>query len=228
MCNLYQSTRRDMINLRHSVRLPEDVIYDEVIAPLRPGPIVMAHGASAVAQWGMVPPDSRERIPKTRAGKRMSTNNCRTETMASAWTFRFAWGRGQRCLIPADSYDEPYWGTGKNIWWRFRRADGTPWALAGLWSEWVDPVTGHVVPNYTMLTQNCDSHALLRQMHRPDPKLPSDGQDKRSVVPIEPQDWDAWLHGTKEQALALVQLPEMGCITHGAAEPEKHVELPLF
>jgi putative SOS response-associated peptidase YedK len=90
----------------------------------------MARGGSAVGQWGMIPPGSTTRMPMTKLGRRMSTNNARVETVASAWTFRFPWARGQRCLIPADSYDEPYWGTGKNIWWRFRRADGQPWALA--------------------------------------------------------------------------------------------------
>ena len=128
---------------------------------------------------------------------------------------------------PADSYDEPYWGTGKNIWWRFQRADGKPWAIAGLWSEWMDPATGEVVPNYTMLTQNCASHSLLRLMHRPDPKLTDDAQDKRSVVPIEPEHWDEWLHGTHEQAMALIRLPEIGCMVHGAAEPALQVELPM-
>ena len=28
--------------------------------------------------------------------------------------------------------------------WRFRRADGMPWGLAGLWSEWKDPQTGEI------------------------------------------------------------------------------------
>jgi len=101
------------------------------------------------------------------------------------WSFRGPWSRGQRCLIPALDYDEPFWGTGKNIWWRFARANRQPWALAGIWSEWTDPATGEVVPNYTMLTQNCDAHPLLNRFHKPDPKLPADKQDKRSVVPIE-------------------------------------------
>jgi putative SOS response-associated peptidase YedK len=226
MCNLYKSTPRDGINMRHLVQLPE-LLYADTIAPLKPGPFVMARGASAIGQWGMIPPGSTTRTPMTKQGRRMSTNNARTETISSAWTYRFPWARGQRCLIPADSYDEPYWGTGKNIWWRFRRADGQPWALAGLWSEWTDPATGEVVPNYTMLTQNCDSHPLLRLMHRPDPRLPADAQDKRSVVPIEQERWNEWLHGTMEQAMALITLPEMGCIAHGAAEPELQVALPL-
>lgn len=58
-----------------------------------------------------------------------------------------------------------------------------------------------------MLTQNADAHPLMRRMHRPDPKRPPEMQDKRSVVPIELEDADAWLFGTPEQAKALVQLP---------------------
>lgn len=226
MCNLYKSTPRDMINARHLVKLPE-LLYADVIAPLKPAPFVMAHGASAVGQWGMIPPNSKTRTPTGKEGRRMSTNNARTETMASSWTYRFPWQDGKRCLIPCDSYDEPYWGTGKNIWWRFRRADGQPWALAGLWNEWTDKETGEVIPNFTMLTQNCDSHSLLRLMHKPDPRFGPDKQDKRSVVPIEQENWDQWLHGSNEQALALITLPELGCIAHGAAEPALQVELPV-
>jgi hypothetical protein len=68
---------------------------------------------------------------------------------------------------------------------------------------------------------------VIGSMHRPDPKLPADAQDKRSVVAIEARNWDEWLHGTKEQAMALITLPEMGCIAQGAAEPELQVALPV-
>jgi hypothetical protein len=57
-----------------------------------------------------------------------------------------------------------------------------------------------------MLTLNADEHPLMSRMHKPDPKLGPDAQDKRSVVPIEAEDVDAWLHGTQEQAQALVRL----------------------
>jgi len=224
MCNLYQSTPRDKINARHLVQLPP-VDYAATIAPRKPGPIVMAHGASAVAQWGMIPPNAAARRPMTSTGRPLSTNNARRETLASAWTYRGPWLRGQRCLIPADSFDEPYWGAGRNIWWRFRRADGEPWALAGIWSEWTDPATGEVVPSYSMITQNCDQHPLLRLMHRPDPRLPEDRQDKRSVVPLEPEQWDAWLHGSVTQAGELIRLPGMECLAHGAADPTQAVPL---
>jgi len=57
-----------------------------------------------------------------------------------------------------------------------------------------------------MLTLNADEHPLMSRMHKPDPKLGPDAQDKRSVVPIELEDVDAWLHGNQEQAQALVRL----------------------
>lgn len=175
----------------------------------------------------MIPPNSPTRRPTLPNGRPMSTNNARRERMATAPTYRRAWAGGQRCLIPAESYDEPYWGTGKNIWWRFWRADGEPWALAGLWDDWTDPASGEVVPSYTMITQNCDAHPLLKLMHKPDPKLPADQQDKRAVVPIDRAQWDQWLHGSLDQARALIQLPPQGLIQHGAADPAKTMPLPV-
>lgn len=49
-----------------------------------------------------------------------------------------------------------------------------------MWSSWTDPETGEVVLNYTMLTLNADTHPLMNRIHKPDPKLSTDKQDKRS------------------------------------------------
>lgn len=223
MCNLYQPSIREKVVLRHFVPdFPGE--YGQVVAPLKPGPFVLSDRA-VIGQWGMIPPWSEGMVPTNSKGGRLSTNNCRRETMATAPTFRDAWKKGRRCIIPAESYDEPYWGTGKNIWWRFWRADGEPFALAGLWSEWVDPKTGEVVPNFTMITQNCDGHPLLGLMHKPDPKLPVDKQDKRSIVSLEPEQWDQWLNGTNEQAMALISVPPLELFRHGAVDPAKQVDL---
>ena len=227
MCNLYAPTGPEKISMRFAVGAPVGD-YAATVAPLKPGPIVVPGGRAIVAQWGMIPPHSKTRTPMLPNGQRMSTNNARRERMATAPTYRDAWRRGQRCIIPADSYDEPYWGTGINIWWRFWRSDGEPWALAGLWSEWTDPETGEVVPSFTMITQNCDGHPLLGLMHKPDPKLPADQQDKRAVVPLESSVWDQWLHGTAMHAESLIQVPDVSLFRHAAAEREKQVQLPLI
>jgi putative SOS response-associated peptidase YedK len=208
-----------------------------MVAPLRAGPYVKAGGELEIGQWGMIPPSSKTQRPMTSAGKPMSTNNARTETIQTAWTFKFPWKDGKRCLIPAASYDEPYWGPlfepfPKTIWWRFARADGHPWALAGLWNEWVDPESGEIVPNYAMLTMNCDSHPLLNKFHKPERDkagniLPADKHDKRSVISIEREDWDTWLHGTQEQAMALFKTPPAEVFAHGAADPAQSVKLAI-
>lgn len=75
------------------------------------------------------------------------------------------------------------------MWWSFRRTDGEPAALAGLYSEWTDPETGELAPNYTMIAQAADGRPVLSLMHRPE-------KEKRGVVMLEQGDWDAWLHGS--------------------------------
>jgi putative SOS response-associated peptidase YedK len=132
-------------------------------------------------------------------------------------SYRQPWARGQRCIIPAEWFDEPCWETGRNVWWRFRRTDGDPFGLAGLWNIWVDRATGEVVESYTMLTLNADAHPLMRRMHKPDPALPPQAQDKRSVVSIEPEDVDTWLFGTVQQATALVRLAPESVFDAGPA-----------
>lgn len=195
------------------------------IHPLRDGPFVLAGGVLHVGQWGLIPPGSATRVPALPNGKRLSTVNARRERVASAPTYREAWRLGQRCLIPAQSFDEPNWASGKNVWWRFAKADGAPLALAGLWSQWADPESGELVHSYTMLTQNCDAHPVLGLMHKPDPKLPADQQDKRTVVPLERADWNIWLEGSEQEARALIRLPGADYYAHGAVQPVPPVQV---
>ena len=153
-------------------------------------------------QWGLIPWFAKESKLK------YSTNNARSEELAQKATYKQPWARGQRCIIPATEFFEPNWETGKNVWWRFKRADGDPWGLAGLWNTWIDRATGEVHESYTMLTVNADSHPLMSRMHKPDPKLPADQQDKRSVIAIELDDVDLWLTGTQSDVKHLLRAPE--------------------
>jgi putative SOS response-associated peptidase YedK len=153
-----------------------------------------------VGQWALIPWFAKERKLS------FPTCNARSEEMASKASYKHPWARGQRCIIPALAFFEPNWESGKHVPWVFRRADGNPWGLAGLWNAWTDPVSGEIVESYTMLTINADVHPLMNRMHRPDPKRAPDMQDKRSVVPIEFTDVDQWLYGNAGEATALVKL----------------------
>ncbi len=156
-----------------------------------------------------------------------STNNARSEELAAKPTYRTPWAKAQRCIIPASSFDEPYWGAGKNTWWRYHRADGQPWGLAGLWATWTDRATGERHESYSMLTVNADDHPVMRHMHKPDPKLAADQQDKRSVIAIEAGDLDQWLAGTIEQAMALLRPPDPAVMLHGPTDSASKVTLPV-
>ena len=236
MCNLYTATPAPRLALTFKVTAPKTP-YPLDVAPLRAGPFVTSHDDAMVGQWGMIPPGATTRIPATRSGDRLSTNNARREGMAKAWTYGPSWKAGRRCLIPADAFQEPYWGSflapfKKSIPWEFTRADGEPWALAGLWSEWTDPATGELVPSYTIVTQNCDGHPLLALMHRPELGtdrriLPLAQQDKRAVVPIERRDWDQWLNGSPDHAESLIKVPPLDVFAHRSADPTKQLTLPL-
>ncbi|MFD1894961.1 SOS response-associated peptidase family protein [Ottowia beijingensis] len=210
MCNRYvtpdeaEIERAWHIGGRNPVRW-----WDEVVFPRGRGVFIRravhdaAYSRELVAgQWGLIPHFAKSaKLP-------YSTNNARSEELAAKPTYRTPWAKGQRCIIPADSFDEPCWETGRNVWWRFRRADGAPWGLAGLWNTWTDRATGEVHESYTMLTLNADHHPLMSRMHKPDPKLPPDSQDKRSVIPIESSDVDQWLAGTMAEAQELLRLTE--------------------
>lgn len=178
-----------------------------------------------VGQWGLIPPFSPSHIPQTKPrkgetkGKRLSTVNARANGIESKPTYRDAWAKGQRCIIPAASFIEPCWETGVHVPWNFRRADGALWGLAGLWAPWTDLATGEVWDSYTMLTLNANLHPLMSRMHKLEvdakTKLPLPIQDKRSVVSIEAHDFDRWLTCTVEEAKEMLLLPSIDLFSAG-------------
>lgn len=237
MCNRYEPAQLELFERDWAEYERSRMQYERSIGPRQNG-VFIKPGRIEVGQWGMIRPGAPERIQRAKPkrpglkGDILATNNARSDRMATAATYRDAWQQGHRCLVPAVAYIYPYWGTGSNIWWRFARADGEPWMLGGLWSNWTDHNTGEVVPNYTMITQNANAHPLLRLMHQPDRDSagnvkPSAEQDKRSVVPIERADWDQWLTGTLDDALSLLKLPALNLFAHRALDPTQQVELPI-
>jgi putative SOS response-associated peptidase YedK len=216
LCNRYVSPEERAIESfweigrRNQPRLWES----SPVYPRLQGPFIRAATDSnerelVIGQWGLIPSFEKTAHPA------YATNNARFEGIANKSSFKQSWARGCRCIIPALSFDEPCWETGKNVWWNFRRADGAPWGLAGLWNTWIDKATGAIHESYTMLTLNADDHPLMSRMHKPDPKLPPDQQDKRSVVAIELRDVDTWLHGAVAEAMELVRVPPVEAFDAG-------------
>lgn len=208
MCNRYVAPNEADIERFWHIGRHNRPHWAGEIFPRGHGPFVRSVGTAAerqlaVGQWGLIP-----WFAKT-AKLTYSTNNARLEEIATKASFKQSWLHGRRCIIPAWSFDEPCWESGRNVWWSFRRADGVPWGLAGLWNDWTDQETGEVISSYTMLTINADRHPLMSRMHRPDLKLPPDQQDKRSVIAIESSDLDTWLNGSIGDITALMRAPPL-------------------
>ena len=126
------------------------------------------------------------------------TYNARCETVADKPSFRSAWRQRQFALIPVESFYEPCYDSGRAVRWRIERADGEPFALAGMWERRMGD-DGPAHWSFTMLTINADAHPLMRRFHKP-------GDEKRSVVVLDPDDHEAWLGARSEaDARSLLQ-----------------------
>ena len=107
-------------------------------------------------RWGLVPTWAKD--PNT--GLKMI--NARVETAAERPAYRRAFER-YRCLILADGFYEwqPVSGGPKQPF-HITRADGSPFAFAGLWSIWHAP-DGDTLRTCTILTTSANS--AIRSLH---------------------------------------------------------------
>jgi len=138
---------------------------------------------AVVGRWGLISAMTKaDGLEK--AGK-LSTFNAKSETAHQLWTFRNAWAKGQRCIIPAEAIFEPDWRSGVAVATRFTRADGAPLGIAGLWDRYRD-AAGQWQESYTMLTINADQDPLFRDYHQA-------GKEKRMVVILPEGAYEDWL-----------------------------------
>ena len=81
-----------------------------------------------------------------------------------------------------------------------------------MWHTWFDKRTGELIESYTMLTVNADEHPIMGRMHKPDPKLPPNQQDKRSVIAIAETDVERWLYERPQGVAGLLKPPPVAAI----------------
>ncbi len=133
-----------------------------------------------MASYGFVP---KSHMPP---GKRLTTMNARAETIGQLPTYKRAWHHSQLCLIPMQAFYEPCYETGKAVRTRIGMASGEPFAVAGMWRGWQEQ-DGSTSYSFTQITINADHHPLMQRMHKP-------GDEKRSLVIIPQDQYEAWLH----------------------------------
>jgi putative SOS response-associated peptidase YedK len=194
MCVTFTPARPSVV--QRMTGLEVAATYPAVAYPGYAAPIIRQSGDGqhvgvSTAIFGLIPVWSKDRS----FGKR--TYNARSETVAEKPSYRGAWRARRFCLVPMEQFYEPCWETGKAVKWSIHRRDEQPFAVAAIWENWTDRETGEIVTSFSMLTINGDGHEVMGRFHRP-------GDERRSLVIIEPNNWNIWLNATAEQASAML------------------------
>jgi putative SOS response-associated peptidase YedK len=95
------------------------------------------------------------------------TYNARSETVRSLPSFRDAWRRGQRCIVPAEAIYEPNYESGKAVRWRISQHGDVPMGFAGIYARWRHP-DGRDLFSFAMVRRRGlhAGRALARRRHR--------------------------------------------------------------
>lgn len=140
-------------------------------------------------RWGLIPWWAKD----AKIGARCI--NAMAETVATKPAFRDAFSRGQRCLVPVDGFYE----------WQKRpaapkqpyaiiSADGTPFAMAGLWERWRPQPDAQPIQTFTIITG--PPNELVAPIHN------------RMPVILPPEAWRRWIgenEATRDELLALLR-----------------------
>ena len=131
-------------------------------------------------KWGLIPSwvndyDSAQEI-------RYKTFNARAESIDKKPSFSKSFST-RRCIVPVRGFYEWQHRGAIKVPWFIARADDDIMSLAGLWSEWVETVTGEVSGTFTIITT--DANDKMAEIHN---------SKKRMPVIIEPGSEAEWLN----------------------------------
>ncbi len=192
-----------------------DEAYPGTLCPI----IVIERGQLVYkqAQFGLIPAWAKDR------NLVQATHNARIETIDQKPSFKEAWRKRQFALIPAQSFYEPCYGSGRAVRYRIRQSAGRPFLIAGLWELWQDTASSDQRYSFTMITINADAHPLMRQMHKPE-------DEKRTVVVVPFQQRIDWLTADYAQAREMLYqgLPAEAFISEAAPRGEPSPQGGLF
>ena len=160
------------------------------IAPTTPVHIVREVGGRRIiekARWDFIPGWWKKPLKE----KAYSTFNAKAETIAELPTYRTAWKKSQRCLIPMNFFE----------WMRPKKKGDSPYyiypakepafRIAGLWDEWTNPESGEVMLTCTVIT--CEPNEFMADLH-----------DRMPVI-LGADQVEAWFNAPPEEALTMLK-----------------------
>ncbi|HVT34073.1 MAG TPA: SOS response-associated peptidase family protein [Nevskiaceae bacterium] len=168
-------------------------VFDKTVWPTGLAPIIRLNEngrrCAEAGNFGLVPHWAKELV----YGRR--TYNARSETVARLASFRDAWKRSQRCVVPAERIYEPCYESGRAVRWAVEREDGEPMGIAGIWVDHphLKRENGEPLLSFAMLTVSGEGHVVFQRLHAPE-------DEKRMVVILDPGSYDQWLTCSPDEA----------------------------
>ena len=144
--------------------------------------------------WGLIPSWIKEVDSAIKF--RVNTVNARAETIFVKPAFRKAAENGH-CLVLADGFYEFREVDGKKYPYYIRIREGRPFAMAGLFEYWPHPVTGAMIPGFSVITTT--ANPLMEMIHNRKKRMP--------VILFEEQERE-WLNPGNLSADLLKPYPE--------------------
>ena len=172
------------------------------VAPTEPLPVVVQENGGRhfkLVRWGFLPAWVKD------PGDFPLLINARGETVMEKAAFRASM-RHRRCLVPADAFYEWRRDGKLRTPFRIRRADGAPFAMAGLWETYLSP-DGSEIDTAAVVTTA--SNGTVSAIH-----------DRMPVI-LPEKDWETWLDpfGDAAAAARLIRPAEEGLLVMEPVDP---------
>jgi putative SOS response-associated peptidase YedK len=166
-----------------------DVLPRYNIAPTTEVPgVILEDGARKLAnfRWGLIPSWAKDKKIA------YQTINARADSVATKPAYRSAFKRRRMLLVADGFYEWEKVDSKTKIPHLIQKADGQPFAMAGIWEKWTDPETGQEIQSCSVITT--EGNDMMKPIH-----------DRMPVI-LPPEAWDQWLDPKNEDTAALQAL----------------------
>lgn len=185
MCYSNSSTSKNIdLSKKYGKKIPlnmdETPIYYALGFTFPNWRIVTKNDTLETMKWGLIPSWFKGQDSNEIANMTM---NAKVETVDEKASFKHLLHR-QECIVPSNGFFE--WQTiGKEkIPYFIYPSHGEIMSIAGLYDQWLDPISGEFKKTFTILT--CPANEIMEEIHN---------SKKRMPVLLKQEDEDSWLQG---------------------------------
>ena len=132
-------------------------------------PVIAGEGEKVIDyfRWGLIPSWTRDE--QSAKEIRLKTFNARAETIAEKPAFRDSF-RKRRCLVLVHGFFEWHEWNKKKYPFYIRLRNNEPFALAGIYDQWLNKETGELITTVSIVTTSANS--IMQKIHNTKKRMP--------------------------------------------------------